>query len=142
MLNCNIKKENPKRFPRSSFACWELSRVNSFSCFCFSFYLLVQENQKLQKYFSVFLWIFLFFLSSRTEEKTMMKVLSGPHMHSCWSNKEPILPCLLPLNKMFVDSSLVHDTLALLLFSYRSVMQVKDNNEDIRWTGRGREKRV
>jgi hypothetical protein len=35
------------------------------------------------------------------------------------------------LNKMFADSSLAHGTLALLLFSYRSVMQVKGNNDDI-----------
>ena len=39
--------------------------------------------------------------------------------------------CLLLLNKMFVDSSLVHDTLELLLFSYNSVVQVKGNNDDI-----------
>ena len=61
----------------------------------------------------------------------MMKMLSGSHMNNCGSNKEPILPCLLLLNKMFADSSLVHDTLALLLFSYRSVVQVKGNNDDI-----------
>ena len=41
-----------------------------------------------------------------------MKMLSGSHMHNCLSNKEPILPCLLLLNKMFADSSLVHGTLA------------------------------
>ena len=60
-----------------------------------------------------------------------MKMLSGSHMHHFLSNKEPILPCLLLLNKMFADSSLVYDTLALLLFSYHSVMQVKGNNDDI-----------
>ena len=60
-----------------------------------------------------------------------MKMLSGPHVHRCLSNKDPILPCLLLLNKMFADSSLVHGTLALLLFSYRPVMQVKGNNDDI-----------
>ena len=61
-----------------------------------------------------------------------MKMLSGSHMHYYSSNKEPILPCLLLLNKMFADSSLVHGTLALLLFSYRSVVQVKGNNDAIR----------
>jgi hypothetical protein len=35
-----------------------------------------------------------------------------------------------PLNKMLADSSLVHGTLALFLFSYHSVMQVKGNNDD------------
>ena len=45
-----------------------------------------------------------------------MKLLIGSHLHYRQPNKEPILPCLLLLNKMFADSSLVHDTLALLLF--------------------------
>ena len=61
-----------------------------------------------------------------------MKVLSDSLMNNCWSSKDPILPCLLLLNKMFADSSLVHDTLALLLFSYLSVVQVKGNDDDIR----------
>ena len=60
-----------------------------------------------------------------------MKLLSGSHLHYCLPNKEPILPCLLLLNKMFADSSLVHGILALLLFSYHSVVQVKGNNDDI-----------
>ena len=60
-----------------------------------------------------------------------MKMLSGSRMNNCCTNKEHILPCLLLLNKMFADSILVHDTLALLLFSYHSVMQVKGNNDDI-----------
>ena len=61
-----------------------------------------------------------------------MKMLSGSHMNNYGSDKEPILPCLLMLNKMFADSILVHGTLAQLLFSYRSVVQVKGNNDDIR----------
>ena len=60
-----------------------------------------------------------------------MKMLSGSHRNNCQSNKEPILPCLLLLNKMFADSSLVHGTLALLLHSHHSVVQVKGNNDDI-----------
>ena len=60
-----------------------------------------------------------------------MKMLSGSLLHYCLANEEPILACLLLLNKMFADSSLVHGTLALLLFSYHSVMQVKGNNYDI-----------
>ena len=60
-----------------------------------------------------------------------MKMMSGSHMHYCSSNKEPILPCLLLLNKMFADSCLVHGTLALLLFSNRSVVQVKGHSDDI-----------
>ena len=142
MLSCVTKKKNPKGFPCSSFACWELSHVNSFSRFCFSLFIcLFKKNQKLQKCFSVFPWNS-FFLLSHTKEKTTMKVLSGSLMNYCWSKEEPKLPCLLLLNKMFADSSLVHGTLALLLFSYRSVVQVKGNNDDIRWTGRDKEKRV
>ena len=60
-----------------------------------------------------------------------MKMLSGSHLHYHSSNKEPMLPCLLLLNKMFTDSSLVHGTFALLLFSYHLVVQVKGNNDDI-----------
>ena len=65
-----VFKRNPKIFPCSSFACWELSRVNSFSCFCFSLlFAFFQENKKLQKYFSVFLSIsFLFIESYRGED--------------------------------------------------------------------------
>ena len=60
-----------------------------------------------------------------------MKMLSGSHMNNCLTDKEHILPWLLPLNKMFADFGLVHGTLPLLLFSYRSVVQVKGNNDDI-----------
>ena len=60
-----------------------------------------------------------------------MKLLSGSHLRYRLSNKEPMLPSLLLSNKMFVDSNLVHDILALLLFSYHSVVQVKGNNDDI-----------
>ena len=124
-------KENPKRFLCSSFVCWELSRVNSFSRFCFPFYLLIQEKPKTPKIFQCVSLNFFSFYLSHTEEKTTMKMLSSSLLHNCWSNKEPILPCLLLLNKMFADSSLVHGTLALLLFSYRSVLQVKGNNDNI-----------
>ena len=50
-----IKKETQK-ISRSSFACWELSHLNSFVSFL-SF--------------------------GGREEKTMMKMLSGSHMHYC-----------------------------------------------------------
>ena len=112
-----------------------------FLVFAFPFYLLVQENQKLQKYFGVFLWISFLFIRVVPRRRPRWK---------CWVAiiwiivdliKSP-LPCLLLLNKMFADSSLVHGTLALLLFSYHLVMQVKGNNDDIRWAGRGKEKLV
>ena len=60
-----------------------------------------------------------------------MKLLSGSHLHYRLPNKEPILPYLLLLNKMFADSILVHSTLALLLSSCHSVVQVKGNDDNL-----------
>ena len=60
-----------------------------------------------------------------------MKLLSGSHLHYRQLKKEPILPCLLLLNKIFADSNLVHGILSLLLFSYHSVVRVKGNDDDI-----------
>ena len=51
-----VIKRKPKKISCSSFACWELSRVNSF--------------------------VYFLFFGGR-EEKTMMKMLSGSHMHYC-----------------------------------------------------------
>jgi len=49
-----VLKENPKRFLISSFACWELSRVNSFSRFCLSFFnSFYSRKTKNSKYISV-----------------------------------------------------------------------------------------
>ena len=56
MLVVVVIKRKPKNISRSSFACWEHSHVNSFVSF-------------------------LFFVGR--EEKTMMKMLSGSHMHYC-----------------------------------------------------------
>ena len=49
-------KRKPKNISRPSFACWELSRVNSFISFL-SF--------------------------GGREEKTIMKMFSGSNMHAC-----------------------------------------------------------
>ena len=51
-----VIKRKPKNISRSSLACWELSRVNSFISFL-SF--------------------------GGREEKTIMKMFSGCHMHDC-----------------------------------------------------------
>ena len=127
MLSSNIKRK-PKKISRSSFACWELSRVNSFCRSCFTFF----RKTKTPKIFQCVSLNFFSFYSSCTEEKTTMKMLSGSHMNNCWTNKEPILPCLLLLNKMFADSNLVHDTLALLFFhivrscKWKAIMTIFD----------------
>ena len=105
-----VIKRKPQKISRSSFACWELSRVNSFVSF-------------------------LFF--GGREEKTMMKMLSGSHMHYCWSNKEPILPCLLFwINVCRFQLSPMH--VHYYYYPHRSVVQVKGNNDDymmnwLRW---------
>ena len=64
-----VIKRKPKKISRSSFACWELSRVNSFVSFL-SF--------------------------GGREEKTIMKMFSDSYMHDYLFNQEPILPCLIP----------------------------------------------
>ena len=56
MLVVVVTKIIPKNISRSSFACWELSRVNSFV---------------------------LFLSFGGLEEKTTIKMLSGSHMHYC-----------------------------------------------------------
>ena len=56
-----VIKRKPKKISRFSFACWELSRVNSFISF------------------------------GGREEKTIMKMFSGSYMHDCLFNLDPIL---------------------------------------------------
>ena len=102
-----IIKRKPKKISRSSFTCWELSRVNSFISF-------------------------LFF--GGREEKTTMKMLTGSHMHYCWFNKSPYYlvfsfvsdACRFHLSPMHVHY--------YYYYSHRSVVQVKGNNDDIWWT--------
>ena len=97
-----VIKRKPKKISRSSFACWELSRVNSF--------------------------YFLFFLLG--VEKTILKLLSGSYMHDCLFNLEPILlvfslelnACRFHLSPMHVHS---------YYYTHRSVVRVKGNNGDI-----------
>jgi hypothetical protein len=77
-----LLKKNQKDFLVLLFACWELSRVNSFSCFCFSFLKFASfQKTKNSKNISVCFSEFLFCLLSHTKEKTTMKKLSGSHMH-------------------------------------------------------------
>jgi hypothetical protein len=47
LISCNTR-ENPKRFPCSSFAYWELSRVNSFLVFVFLFSLICSSSRKIK----------------------------------------------------------------------------------------------
>ena len=142
MLSSNIKNKTHKDFLVLLLLVGSFPVKIVFLVFDFPFYLPVQENQKLQKYFSVFLWISFLFIRVVPRRRPRWKcwvaliwiiveLIKSPFylVFSCWI-------------KCFADSSLVHGTLALLLFSHRSVVQVKGNNDDFRWTGRGREKRV
>ena len=129
MLTCNIKRK-PKKISRSSFACWELSHVNSFSRSCFTFFT---KTKTLKTFQCVSLKFFFLFFGGQ-EEKTMMKMLSGSHMHYCWSNKEPILLCLLLwINVCRFQLSPMH--VHYYYYPHHSVVQVKGNNDDIWWTG-------
>ena len=129
LISCSIKRIL-KKISRSSFACWELSRVNSFPRFHFSFVSLSsREKIKTPKIFQcVSLKFFSFSLGHK--EKTTMKMLSGSHMHYCWSKKEPILPCLLLwINICRFQLSPMH--MHTYYYSHPSVVQVKGNNDDI-----------
>ena len=61
MLSSSTKK-NPKRFTCSSFACWELSRVNIFSRFFFSLLFACSRKPKTPKNISVCFSEFIFLL--------------------------------------------------------------------------------
>ena len=134
MLVVVVIKRKPKKISRSSFAC--RVHVNSFSCSCFTFF----RKQKLQKHFNVFLWNYFLFFGGQ-EEKTTMKMLSGSHIYYCWSNKEPILPCLLLwINVSRFQLSPMH--VHFYYYPHRSVVQVKGNNDDIWWNDWDEEKLV
>ena len=100
-----IKKKTPKIFPVLLFACWELSRVNSF-------------------YFFFFLW------GSR---RPYWKCLVALICMIVYLNLEPILlvfslelnACRFQLSPMHVHS---------YYYTQRSVVRVKGNNDDIWWT--------
>ena len=102
-----LKKRKPKNISRSSFACWELSRVNSF-------------------YFFSFLW------GSR---RPYLNCWSGSYMHDYLFNLEPILlvfSCLLNACRFQLSPMHVHS----YYYTHRLVVQVKGNNDDIWWTYR------
>ena len=142
MLSCNIKKKTQKRFPCSSFACWELSHVNSFSRLCFSLLFACSRKPKTPKIFqcvSLNFFSFILVASRRRPRWKCWVALIWITVELIKSLFYLVFSCWI---KCFADSSLVHDTLALLLFSYHSVVQVKGNNDNIRWTGRGKEKLV
>ena len=115
----SIKRKH-KKISRSSFACWELSRVNSFLVLV----LHSLEKQKNQKHFSVFLWNSFLFFGGR-EEKTMMKMLSGFHMHYFWSDKRAHIVLSSPVYWMLANSSLVQCTCTIIIIIIHIVRSCK-----------------
>ena len=98
-------KRKPKNISRSSFTCWELSRVNSFYLFSF-------------------LW------GSR---RPYWKCLVALICMIVYLNLEPILVVFsLELNACRFQLSPMH--VHSYYYTHRSVMQVKGNNDDIWWT--------
>ena len=99
-----------------------------FLVFIFILFCFLLEKNKNSKNISVHFVEIIFFSLGR-KEKTTMKMLSGSHMHYCWSKKDPILPCLLLwINICRFQLSLGHAH--FYYYSHHSVMQVKGNNDD------------
>ena len=111
MLVVELKRK-PKNISRSSFTCWELSRVNSF--------------------------YFLFLLLG--VEKTILKMLSGSYMHDCLFNLEPYYLSSL-LSWMLADSSLVQCTCTLIIIHivrscmWKAIMTIYDELTEMREAG-------
>ena len=126
MLVVVLIKRKPKKISRSSFACWELSRVNSFSRSCFTFFRKTKTPKTFQcvslKFFS-FLW------GSRGEDHN--------------ENVEVALICIivdLTKSPYYLVFSFVLNACRFQLspmhvhyyyYPHRSVVQVKGNNDDI-----------
>ena len=127
-----ILKENRKKF--SFFFCL----LGAFPCkqfFSFLSYFLQKNKNSKNKSVCFFEILFLFF--GGREEKTTMKMLSGSHMHYCWSNKDPILPCLL-LWINVCRSSLVQCTCTLIIIhtvrscKWKAIMTIYDEMIEMR----------
>ena len=99
-----VIKRKPKKISRSSFACWELPRVNSFISFIFF---------------------------GGREEQTMIKMLSGSYMLHFELTKSPYyLVFSLVLNACRFQFSPMH-VHSYYYYAHRLVVQVKGNNDDI-----------
>ena len=108
-----VIKRKPKKISRSSFACWELSRVNSFISFL-----------------SFGGW----------EEKTIMKMFSGSHMHDCWFNLEPMLLCLPSWNECLQIPAFQRTCTIIIIHTVRSckwkeMMMIYDGLIEMRKAG-------
>ena len=129
-------KRKPKKISRSSFACWELFYVNSFSRFRFFF---LQKNKN-SKNISVCFFEIIFFSLGVDGISPRWKCW-GSNMHYCWSNKEPILPCLLLwINVCGFQLSPMH--MHYYYYPHCSVVQVKGNKDNIWWNDWDEEKLV
>ena len=104
MLVVELKRK-PKNISRSYFACWELSRVNSF-------------------YFFSFLW------GSRRLYWKCLVALICIIFYLTQSPYCLVFSCLLNARRFQLSPMHVHS----YYYTHRSVVQVKGNNDDIWWT--------
>ena len=113
MLAVVIKKKTQK-ISRSSFACWELSRVNSF----ISFISLGVDRRR-----------------------PWLNCWRGSYMHYCWSNKRAHIALSSPVYWMLADSSLVQCTCTLIIIhivrscKWKAIMMIYDELIEMRKVG-------
>ena len=114
MLVVVIIKRKPKKIFRSSFACWELSRVNSFISF-------------------------LFFGVDR--RRPWLNCWSGSYMHYCLSDKRAHIALSSPVYWMLADSSLVQCTCTIIIIhiirscKWKAIMTIYDGLTEMRKAG-------
>ena len=109
-------KRKPKKISRSSFACWELSRVNSFISF-------------------------LFFSLGVDRRRPLLNCWSGSYMHYCWSDKRAHIALSSPIYWMLVDSSLVQCTCTIIIIhivrscKWKAIMMIYVGPTEMRKAG-------
>ena len=116
----------------------ELSHVNSFSCFCFSFVSLISsEKTKTPKTFQcVSLKFFSFLWGSRGEDHD--ENVEWPSYASLLIQHRANITLSSPLNQMFADSSLVQCTCTIIIIhtvrscEWKAIMTIYDEMIEMR----------
>ena len=99
-----IIKIKPKKISRSSFACWELSRVNSFISFLFLWGSIGEDHNEIVKVALICI---------------IVDLTKSPY---CL-----VFSCLLNAHRFQLSPMHVHS----YYYSHRSIVQVKGNYDDI-----------
>ena len=111
-----VIKRKPKKISRSTFACWELSRVNSFISF-------------------------LFFSLGVDRRRPWLNCWSGSYMHYCWSDKRAHIALSSPVYWILADSSLVQCTCTIIIIhtvrscKWKGIMTIYDGLIEMREAG-------